>query len=139
MLSYYAVIDTNVLVSALLSKHSDSATVLILDRVFAGELIPVYSSDTMAEYQLVLRRKKFKFDTVLTDYILSAIIRFGIMVEPSPTGAVLPDMKDLPFYEVVMEKRETDDAYLVTGNQKHFPFRPFIVTPKEMLDILNRQ
>ena len=138
-MSYYAVIDTNVLVSALLSKHSDSATVLILDRVFAGELIPVYSSDTMAEYQLVLRRKKFKFDTVLTDYILSAIIRFGIMVEPSPTGAVLPDMKDLPFYEVVMEKRETDDAYLVTGNQKHFPFRPFIVTPKEMLDILNRQ
>ena len=46
-------------------------------------------------------------------------------------------MKDLPFYEVVMEKRQTDDAYLVTGNQKHFPNRTFIVTPKEMLDILN--
>lgn len=139
MMSYYAVIDTNVLVSALLSKHSDTATVLILERVMAGELIPVYSSVTMTEYQQVLRRKKFKFDTVLTDYLLSAIMHFGIMVEPSPTGDVLPDMKDLPFYEVVMEKRETDDAYLVTGNQKHFPFKPFIVTPKEMLDILNRQ
>ena len=139
MMSYYAVIDTNVLVSALLSKHSDTATVLILERVMAGELIPVYSSATMTEYQQVLRRKKFKFDTVLTDYLLSAIMHFGIMVEPSPTGDVLPDMKDLPFYEVVMEKRETDDAYLVTGNQKHFPFKPFIVTPKEMLDILNRQ
>ena len=59
------------------------------------------------------------------------------MLEPSPTGEILPDMKDLPFYEVVMEKRQTDDTYLVTGNQKHFPNRTFIVTPKEMLDILN--
>ena len=59
------------------------------------------------------------------------------MIEPSPTGEILPDMKDLPFYEVVMEKWQTDDAYLVTGNQKHFPNRTFIVTPKEMLDILN--
>ena len=44
-------------------------------------------------------------------------------------------MKDLPFYEVVMEKR-SDNAYLVTGNQKHFPKEPFIVTAREMIDIL---
>ena len=46
-------------------------------------------------------------------------------------------MKDLPFYEVVMEKR-SDNAYLVTGNQKHFPKEPFIVTAREMIDILNQ-
>lgn len=39
------------------------------------------------------------------------------------------------FYEVAMEKRE-DDAYLVTGNQKHYPFRDFIVTPTEMMEII---
>lgn len=47
----------------------------------------------------------------------------------------MPDMKDLPFYEVVMEKR-VDDAYLVTGNLKHLPKRTYIVTARQMLDIL---
>ena len=42
------------------------------------------------------------------DYLLSAIEQFGVLVEPAPTGAILPDLKDLPFYEVVMEKREDD-------------------------------
>lgn len=133
----YAVIDTNVLVSALLSNHSDAATVLLIGRMISGDIIPVYSTETMKEYQEVLQRKKFKFDQSQIAYLLSAIIRFGIMVEPSATGEILPDMKDLPFYEVVVEKRKTDDAYLVTGNQKHFPIKPFIVTAKEMLDILN--
>lgn len=45
-------------------------------------------------------------------------------------------MKDIPFYEVVMEKRN-EDAYLVTGNLKHFPTEPFIVTARQMLDILD--
>lgn len=46
------------------------------------------------------------------------------------------DMNDAPFYEVVLEKRD-DNAYLVTGNIKHFPKEPFIVTPRELLNILN--
>lgn len=38
----------------------------------------------------------------------------------------------------MMEGRDTrdDDAYLVTGNKKHFPIKPFVVTAKEFLDIL---
>ena len=59
-----------------------------------------------------------------------------IMIEPSVTGVILPDMKDPPFYEVVMEKRE-EGAYLVTGNLKHFAAQPFIVTAREMLNILD--
>ena len=51
------------------------------------------------------------------------------------TVMYLPDMKDLPFYEVVMEKRD-DGAYLVTGNLRHFPKETFIVTPRELLDLL---
>lgn len=50
---------------------------------------------------------------------------------PQPTGAVLIDMDDLLFYEAAMGKR-SDDICLVTGNQKHYPFRDFIVTPAEM-------
>ncbi len=48
---------------------------------------------------------------------------------------MLPDEDDLVFYEVVMEKRD-DDAYLITGNIKHFPKRSYIVTPAEMMDII---
>lgn len=132
----YAVIDTNVLVSALLSGHDDAATVMVVDRMIRGEVIPVYSSTIMGEYREVLRRKKFRFSPVLVEYLLSSIEQFGILAEPTPTGMVLPDMKDLPFYEVVMTKRE-DNAYLVTGNLKHFPTKPFIVTAREFLDILD--
>ena len=37
-----------------------------------------------------------------------------------------------------MEKRKSDDAYLVTGNLKHFPAREYIVTPAEMMSILEQ-
>ncbi len=133
----YAVIDTNVLVSALLSSNDDAATVRVLEMVFSGEIIPVYSSSITKEYGEVLHRKKFGFSEGMVEYLLSAIEKYGIMVTPSPSGMILPDMKDLPFYEVVLEKRE-DGAYLVTGNIKHFPKEPFIVTPRELLEALGK-
>ena len=133
----YAVLDTNVLISAVLSKNNDAATVQLFRRLIGGEIIPVYSKEIMDEYFEVLSRKKFSLDAGLISYTLSIIEKNGIMVEPSSTGAILPDMKDLPFYEVVMEKRD-DNAYLVTGNLKHFPKEPFIVTPRQMLDILDQ-
>ena len=134
----YAVIDTNVLVSALLAKKSDSATVQVIERMIKGEIIPVYSNEIMNEYHEVLSRKKFKFSPELITFFLSAIEKFGILAEPSETGITIPDMKDLPFYEVVMEKRD-DNAYLVTGNLKHFPEREFIVTARQLLDILDKE
>ena len=47
-------------------------------------------------------------------------------------------MDDLIFYEVAMEKRD-DDAYLVTGNQKHYPVRDIIVTLAEIMEILEKE
>lgn len=132
----YAVIDTNVLVSALLSNHSDAATVQLVGRMICGEVIPVYSEAIMREYREVLSRKKFKFAPDMIHCILSAVEKFGVLIEPSATDVILEDMKDLPFYEVVMEKCN-DGAYLVTGNLKHFPTEKFIVTARQMLDILD--
>lgn len=135
----YAVVDTNVLVSALLSNKDDAATVLIVKKLFGGEIIPVFSNDVIREYREVLNRKKFGFSPDTVDYLISAVKQFGILLEPSASGVTLPDMKDLPFYEVVLEKRkENDDAYLVTGNKKHFPVKTFVVTPRELLDLLDR-
>ena len=119
------------------SGNETAATVQIVANLIAGKIIPVYSTEIMQEYREVLSRPKFKFSAEMISYLLSAIDKYGILVEPASMDIVLPDMKDLPFYEVVMEKR-SDNAYLVTGNLKHFPKEPFIVTARQMLDILNR-
>lgn len=133
----YAVIDTNVLVSALLSSHDDAATVQVVGKLFSGEVIPLLSDEILNEYNEVLRRKKFHFSEDTVSILIGVIEKYGEVVVPSPTGEILPDMKDLPFYEVVVEK-QSNDAYLVTGNIKHFPKKPYIVTAKEFLDILNQ-
>ena len=66
----YAVIDTNVLVSALLAKHENSATVKVVNHLFDGTVIPVFSELILAEYGDVLRRKKFGFTPELVDTFL---------------------------------------------------------------------
>lgn len=134
-MEYYAVIDTNVLLSALLSNNENSATVKVLEAVFEGKIIPLYHKEILAEYNEVLHREKFHLHEKLIQTVLGAISQYGVEVFPQPTGAVLIDMDDLVFYEVAMEKRD-DDAYLVTGNQKHYPFKDFIVTPAEMIAII---
>lgn len=132
----YAVIDTNVLVSSLLSRNGDAATVQVVRRALVGDIVPVYSAEVMDEYREVLSRPKFRLTAETVSYLLRAIERFGMLVETEPSGAVLPDMKDVPFYEVAMETRD-EGSYLVTGNGRHFPNVPFVVTPREMLDILD--
>ena len=134
----FAVIDTNVLVSALLSSHDDAATVQVVNKMLSGEIVPVYSASILKEYREVLTRKRFRFSHETVHFLLSAVEKFGVCVEPSSTGEMLADPKDLPFYEVVMEKQQ-DDAYLVTGNVRHFPAKPFIVTAREMIELLNKR
>ncbi|MGN0203251.1 MAG: putative toxin-antitoxin system toxin component, PIN family [Coprococcus sp.] len=137
-MKYCAVIDTNVLISALLSKRDDAATVRVINEIMGGRITPLYHKDILAEYDEVLHRKKFHLKEETIQFVLRAVIQFGIEVFPQPTGEILVDMDDLVFYEVAMEKRK-DDAYLVTGNQKHYPMRDFIVTPAEMMQIINEE
>jgi len=134
----YAVIDTNVFISALLSKRADSATVRVMEAMFDGIITPLYHSDIIAEYNEVLRRSKFHFTEEKIRLVIDAVQQYGMEVFPLPTGEILADMDDLIFYEVAMEKRE-DDAYLVTGNQKHYPTKSFIVTPAEMMAIIEKK
>ena len=133
----YAVIDTNVLVSALLSKNSDAATVKVMDAVFEGKIVPLYHIDILEEYSEVLHRNRFHFQEEHVQLVLEAIRQYGVEVFPQPTGEILVDMDDSVFYEVAMEKKD-DGAYLVTGNQKHYPLKDFIVTPSEMVEIIEK-
>lgn len=133
----YAVIDTNVIVSALISKHPGTAPLTVLANVFSGDITPVFNDEIIEEYQVVLSREKFHLNPQDIDTALSAITNYGLNLERTPDAdEFFPDPKDLVFYEVKMSK---DDAYLVTGNTKHFPKKPFVVTPREMVHILAKQ
>ena len=133
-MKYYAVIDTNVLVSALLKYHSVPGSIVGL--AFDGPIIPVLNEAIESEYRKVLSRSKFKLPQDLIEDVINTFHVRGLYVDAEDLDMELPDPKDLVFYEVVMEERKEEDAFLVTGNIKHFPKRPFIVTPREMLDIL---
>ncbi len=131
----YGVIDTNVLVSAMLKENSVPG--LVLKHVFDGNLVPLLNDKILEEYQEVLLRKKFPFLEEDVNIVLENLQERGAFVNAGRLNIELPDVKDIVFYEVVMEKRKEDFAYLVTGNIKHFPKEPFVVTPREMLEILD--
>lgn len=135
MLRYYAVIDTIVLVSALLSPTSIPGQIVV--EALRGNIIPLYNDEIIAEYNNVLRRAKFKFNRDTVHLVVDAIIQRGFPIDAGFIEDILPDPKDIVFYAVTMEKRKSEDAYLVTGNTKHFPKVPFVVTPREMLEIMN--
>ncbi len=61
----HAVIDTNVLVSALLTSKSDTATVQVLEAIMNGQIIPLYNEEIISEYEIVLNRPTFNFTTLL--------------------------------------------------------------------------
>ena len=132
----YGVIDTNVLVSAMLKWNSVPGRVL--KHVFDGNLVPVFNKEIISEYREVLLRRKFHFPEEAVHTVLESLQEQGVSIDAEKLDVNLPDAKDVVFYEVVMEKRKEDSAYLVTGNIKHFPKESFVVTPREMLDILER-
>lgn len=136
-MKYYAVFDTNVLVSALMNEGSPPG--LLIDKVFKQCIIPLFSDDILTEYEDVLFRKKFPFLEYDIRNMIDSIKRRGLRVEAGSVEIDIPDLDDVVFYAVVMEKRKEGDAYLITGNQKHFPKEPFVVTPREMLTIIEAE
>ena len=135
MKQYYAVIDTSVLVSALLAtlKDKDSSPLKILHSILDGEIIPIFNDEIITEYREVLHRSKFHFPDEFIEQVLKAISTFGIHSERIISEDVCNDPKDVVFYEVTLS---VEEAYLVTGNIKHFPVKPFVVTPAQMIEIL---
>ena len=133
-MKYYAVIDTNVLVSAMLKWNSVPGAVVQM--IYNGIITPVWNDKILSEYREVLSRPKFHLPQNVIDDLMEGITDGGLCVEEEPLDITPSDPKDRVFYEVVMEERKEEDAYLVTGNMKHFPSAPFIVTPRQMIDII---
>ena len=129
----YAVIDTNVLVSALLKKSEKAPTAMVLKSVMNGHVTPLLNKEICAEYLDVLSRSKFHFTPSLVKQQLEAIEKRAVYAGRVKSKEVFPDADDVVFYEVALSR---EDSYLVTGNTKHFPKNPIVVTPVEMMRII---
>lgn len=133
MTKIYAVIDTNVIVSALYSHKTDAATILVLDYLTQGILQPLVNNEILAEYKEVLFRKKFNFSPEIVTEWLQFFETYGISTERTASSEKFINEKDIIFYEVTLS---VEDSFLVTGNKKHFPQTPNVVSPAEMVAIL---
>ncbi len=126
------VIDTNVLVSGLLSPFGACGEIIRM--ISAGELMLSFDARLLSEYNEVLRRPKFGFEEEKVAALLDYIVYRGRAVAPSPLSQSLPDPDDEPFLEVTLASQS---VCLVTGNQKHFPTERCqgakIMSPNEFL------
>ncbi len=129
------VLDTNVLVSGLLSPYGPSASVVRL--VASGALELLFDGRVLAEYKAVLARSKFSFPPASIELLLDQIQSQGIPVAGFPLPQPLPDEDDEVFLEVALAG---DAEALVTGNQKHFPEELRcgirVLSPREFADSL---
>lgn len=109
------VVDTNIIVSALLS--SESKAFQLLSDVLDGKYIVLISEEIFKEYEDVLSRDKFGFDSDIINFLLSWFRENAVWVEVSESDTPMKDEKDRVFYDFAKSCK----ARLVTGNIKHYP------------------
>ncbi|MBC8418368.1 MAG: putative toxin-antitoxin system toxin component, PIN family [Proteobacteria bacterium] len=110
------VLDTNVLVSGLLTPFGPSGKIVRM--VSAGRLILQIDARILSEYQEVLHRPKFKFNKDHIGTLLDFIKQYGQFVSSLPLKKHLPDPDDEPFLEVAIAGKAMS---LITGNGAHYP------------------
>ena len=131
----YAVIDTNVIVSALITRRMDSPTIKVLSAIRDGRIKVVCSRDILNEYREVLSRGKFHLSTARVEQTISTLVENALFLEPVASSEEFSDETDRVFYEVALAGSE-DRTRLVTGNLRHYPISPIVVTPAQMVAIL---
>lgn len=131
----YAVIDTNIFVSALITHNSNASTARVLESLFLHRITPLYNEDIIKEYDEVLHRAKFNLSDDQINTVIELVKLNGIDSSRFPYDGVMPDEDDRVFYEVCLSK---EDSFLVTGNLKHFPKEPQVITAAEMMKILDK-
>ena len=126
------VLDTNVLVSALLSPFGPPAEILRL--VTTGTVRLCHDARILGEYRQVLLRPAFPFRPLQVESLLDQIDADGEPITAFALSDRLPDPDDEAFLEVVLA---ADARYLVTGNLRHFPPESRrgvrVVSPREFL------
>lgn len=130
------VLDTNVLVSAVLSPLGLPAQVLEL--VLNRTVTLLVSHAILKEYKEVLHRKEFSFPDRSIDQLLRVIDLTAEKISVVPSSLKLPDPDDLPFLDCAIQGKA---GALVTGNKKDYPISVCgdarTVSPVEFLRLLD--
>jgi putative PIN family toxin of toxin-antitoxin system len=127
------VLDTNILISALLSPQGLPAQVFLMTIIDPDTQLCV-SGDIFAEYEEVIRRPRFHRSDSEIVATLRTIREKGFWVRPTEKVYVCSDPDDDIFLECA---RAAAAEYLVTGNAKDFPAvwsSTQIVTARQFLD-----
>jgi len=124
------ILDTNVIVSALLSPHGLPAKILNL--ILGGNAKIIYDNNVLSEYIDVFGREHLKINQELANIVVDFIEKDGEFIIALPQKKHFNDEDDKMFYELY---KSGDVNYLITGNKKHFPKENGIVTPREFIDI----
>jgi len=133
---YYAVIDTNVIVSSFLKEGSIPDQIVSL--ALNGPIIPLVNDEIISEYTEVLTRNKFGLSESEVTVFLNEFIKRALFLDKTKTNEDFDDPDDIVFYEIVLTARSAANAYLITGNKKHYPIKSFVVTPREMIEIIEK-
>ncbi|MBO4695290.1 MAG: PIN domain-containing protein [Clostridia bacterium] len=107
----------------------------VIDFVTTGEITLLGNFDILDEYEDVLTRSKFSFAEEEVHNYLCMLREKMVIIDSQKCEESFIDLEDVKFYEVTISFKE-DQAYLVTGNKKHFPEKAFIVSPNEMVEII---
>ena len=95
------------------------------------------SDEILIEYRDVLTRNKFKIDEETLNEFFEDFNQIAIHLDRTISDETFIDEDDIVFYEVALTGKKEKETYLITGNKKHFPVKSFVVTPREMMDIIN--
>ena len=106
---------------------------VIDDCIEGGVIVPMYNDEIMAEYKDALSREKFHFSKEVIEDTLALLAEKGISATRFLYEQPMIDEKDRVFYEVTLSN---DESFFVTGNKKHFPIPPQVVSPSEMIAII---
>lgn len=112
------VLDTNALVSGLLSPYGPCGEILGI--LVAGGITLCVDARILLEYEEVLRRPKFKLSAHRREQVLDYIRGASEVHAALPLHHALPDPDDAPFLEVALA---AGAAGVITGNLKHYPAR----------------
>ena len=127
------VLDTNVLVSALLSPFGPPGEILRL--ITTGLIRVCHDARILCEYRQVLLRPAFPFGRFQAESLLDQLEADGVPVAALPLAQRLPDPDDEAFLEVGLAG---EARYLVTGNLKHYPTRTRqgvqVASPRDFLE-----
>ncbi len=131
----FAVLDTNVLISAALAHNKYSIPYSVFRGVVERRFVPLVDDNIVREYWEVFSRPKFSFMQETINDIVGNTIKFAINQPVPPSGIELPDCDDVIFYDVARAHQDKG-AYLVTGNLKHFPNCGFAVSPRDFMNVI---